>query len=192
MTLLFQTQSLGIYAMNYRINVKGDYGYVVVIDTKLDSHEKCAKKGRLARWTRGHCFNLFWFREYDSSSTPTSTSTSTTTATIGDQNFTAQEYSPDNCYIHHVGKHWVDTFDSYKLGLEEYYKNVYDCATSHEVCHKKNHKVKWKNWDGKGTPKCLFHTRLWQGEVHHDPDLDYAYLTDVVEPCDDKETHQEL
>ena len=130
-------------------------GYAVLINTDV-AKEDCHEQDKMARWTRGHCFNLFYFYQYS------------------DSTGSWEGYWD-------VGDDWVHRFQGkkYNLGLKKYYNNVWDCATSHDMCHHGKHSVKWHNWKGKGTPKCLFHTRLVFGSY----DASTGKMSDLKNPC---------
>jgi hypothetical protein len=132
-----QRQALGIYSManKHKTDPSGK-GYAVVINTDV-SKSDCHSQDNMARWTRGHCFNLFYYYHYSDST------------------------GSWNGYWD-VGDEWRHRFKHYGLGLKKYYNNVWDCATSHAKCNG-NKTVKWHDWDGKGTPLCLFHTKLVWG-----------------------------
>jgi hypothetical protein len=124
-------------------------GYAVVINTDV-AKEDCKSQDNMARWTRGHCFNLFWYNSYD-----------------------------DGNRYWDVGDEWRHRFKNYHLPLKEYYNNVWDCATSHAMCRHGNHTVKWHIWNGKGTPRCLFHTKLVWGSY----DSSDGTFSDTKNPC---------
>jgi hypothetical protein len=152
-----KSQALGIFAMNNKINVDGDKGYIVVINTDVDKQD-CENQDNMAHWTKGQCFNLFWFRPGVSGPPPS-----------------------DQMHLWDVGDEWRHTFRKYDLSLEEFYNNVWECATSKEVCHNKGHKVKWHQ-GLKGLPTCFFHMRMVKGSY----DAESATMSNVVDVCDGK------
>jgi len=131
-------------------------GYAVMINTDV-AKEDCHQQDKMTRWTRGHCFNLFYFYQY------------------------SDPYGSWKGYWD-VGDDWVHTFKKYDLGLKKYYNNVWDCATSYAMCHHGNHTVKWHDWKGNGTPLCLFHTKLVFGSY----DASTGRMSDLQNPCHHK------
>ncbi|KAH8806190.1 hypothetical protein F5884DRAFT_860769 [Xylogone sp. PMI_703] len=148
-------QALGIFAMNNKINV-ADYGYLVLINTDVDK-EDCGSENNVGHWTRGQCFNLFWYRIHNN-----------------------EQPGEDAMYLWNVGHEWLHKFHKYGLSLDEYYNNVWDCATSHAVCHKKDHRAKWTGHEH-GLPRCLFHTKLVKGSY----DATQAKMASWDDPCDE-------
>lgn len=143
--------------MNNKVHDSEDKGYIVVINTDVDK-ENCGSQNNMGHWTRGQCFNLFWY-QIDNGGPP----------------------GEPAMHLWNVGDDWLQTFYKYGLSLEEYYDNVWDCATSHAVCRKGHHRAKWMGHE-KGLPQCLFHTMLVKGSY----DAESSSMQDIVDVCTDK------